>query len=140
MRMCQPHWETLIRGVKDRGMWSLVHQSGEAAMEAEVRSLQGTRQPGDWDPLMAANWAIFGRFMDAVGRSQGPGAALGAMAQDICPLCEIQKSYDLWDQPEQVAKHGPRPANARDAQGWADSCLDAMLDYAREQKLVPVQQ
>lgn len=137
MKFCEQHWADLRKGVVDRGMWHLVAKSGQEAAAAVVRELQGQPEPADWDPLMAAHWALAGRVMDAIGHSQGPAAALGAMADpDWCPMCSIQASFDVWDRPEHIAKNGPRPENARDAAAWIDSCLDAMLKHAREKGLV----
>lgn len=138
MKFCEQHWADLRQGVVDRGMWHLVAKSGQDAAEAAVRDLEGRPEPGDWDPLMAAHWALAGRVMDAIGNSQGPMAAVSAMADpEWCPMCSIQESFEVWDKPEQIAKHGPRPAHARDAAGWIDSCLDAMLKHARGKGLVP---
>lgn len=122
MQFCQHHWSKLRQAVTDRDMDRLVANSGEQAVDDAVAQLDGTDTIHNWDPLMAAHWAIFSRVLQGMGL-----AALGA---DICPLCEVQKSYEMWDAET-------RPPEAFDAQGWIDSCMDSMLDYAREQGLMP---
>ncbi|MFN3387483.1 MAG: hypothetical protein ACK40O_01015 [Allosphingosinicella sp.] len=133
MKYCQEHWDALVAAVQARGMWHLVAQGGEAAAEAMVRELEGRAAPGDWDPLMSAHWAIAGRVGDNLANSQGPGAALAAIGDpNWCPLCAVQQSFDWWEAPGR----GPRPPGARDAQGWIDGCMDAMLEHARKLGLV----
>lgn len=128
MRYCLDHWNVLRAGVDARGMSHLVAQGGEAAVEALQRNLNGESTAADWDPLMAAHWGIARRVLDRMG----PNGIAAFGDPDWCPLCEIQQSYQWWDAPGRP----PRPAEALDAQGWANSCLDSMLAYAREQKLI----
>lgn len=133
MRFCTCHWNSLRKAVDDRGMTHLVARSGEDAVENQVAELEGRATPANWDPLMAAHWAIAGKVMDAIGHSQGPEAALAFFGSaDGCPLCEVQRSYDWW------GRNGnpPPPAEAKDAQAWIDSCMDAMRAHAVEIGLI----
>ena len=126
MQFCQQHWDSMREAVRLRGMEHLVARSGEEAVADLTAQLEGTATQQNWDPLMAAHWAILTRVMRSMGL-----AALG----DFCPLCEVQSSYD-WA----VKNMNPLPAEARSAQQWVDSCMDSMLEYARENKWVPGKQ
>lgn len=125
MRFCKPHWDALRAAVTQRGMDHLVAKSGEEAMASMVAELGGTATKQDWDPLMAAHWAIVTRVTERVGL-----AAL--TTPDFCPLCAVQESYE-----HVAATYDPIPAGAVDAQHWVDSCMDAMLRHARECGLMP---
>lgn len=129
--VCQKHWDDLRRGVDDRGMSHLVHKDGKSLAESVERELRGQKKDEDWDPLMAA-WANFGKLAFEK-------AGLAALNPDFCILCEIQESYEnLMANPEQMNDPSwPKGAIPKDAQGWIDSCLDAMLKYAREKAYVP---
>ena len=130
--MCKTHWGAMREAVAVRGMAGLVHQSGEALAAAQVRELQGQGSDADWDPLMAANWAIIGRMMDNIGRAMGPSAAIGFMASDECPLCMVQADYNRIK-----GKPAFDPKLHLGAQGWIDGVMDAMLRHARGRGLVP---
>jgi hypothetical protein len=58
MKFCKAHWDKLRAAIDERGLSGLVHQGGAAATEAMARELQGTATDRDFDPLMAAHWAI----------------------------------------------------------------------------------
>lgn len=121
---CMPHWNMLRRAVRDRGMDHLVAPSGEEAARAAAAQLEGTDTVEDWDPLMAAHWAIMSKVLQAVG--------LAGLAEVFCPLCAVQESFDAVSETDDF-----KPERHHNAQQWVDSCTDAMLDYAREQKLMP---
>jgi hypothetical protein len=111
-------------------MGHLVARDGQEALQNQMMRIQGDTSLETWDPLMAAHWAIANRLLDNVARSQGPKAALSALADLAwCPCCTIQTSYETWP----VAT---RPPNAHDAQYWIDDCMDAMKKYAVEKGLV----
>lgn len=124
MNVCQEHWDLLRAAVEVRGMTHLVARSGQEAAADMVAQLEGRSSLDNWDPLMAAHWPLAGKIMERVG--------LAALALDFCYLCAIQQSYDWYDK-EDVE----RPPEALAPQGWVDSCMDAMLEYAREQGLMP---
>lgn len=115
MRMCQFHWDQLRAAVDERGMSGLIAGDGHKAAEAMDRELAGASEASDFDPLMAANWAIFSRALKMGG--------LYLMTEDescneYCPLCEADA-------------HGGHAAN------WIQGCMDAQLEHARELKLIP---
>ena len=129
MKFCTAHWEALKEGVRSRGMWHLVAQSGEDAAANMAQELQGGEEV--FDPLMGAHWRIANRVLQNLAKSQGPEAALGAVGDpDFCPLCAVQQSYESYGEAH-------RPPAALDAQGWVDTTLDSALTYAREQGLIP---
>lgn len=111
MKFCIPHWEQLKQAVKDRGMYHLVHSSGQAAMDALARVADGISDEKDFDPLMAATMRIYGQFAREAGWEK--------LDADICPLCEIAETMP--DMPD----------------NWIDGCCDEMLEFARESKLMP---
>lgn len=117
MRMCKQHWDELRAAIDARGLGGLVARSGEAAFEALRNQLEGDAQKADYDPLMAANFAIWGNALNAGG--------LYLMFQqdgkELCPLCEL-------------AKHGGKPAN------WVAGAADEQLHEARRLGLVAAAQ
>ena len=127
MQFCTRHWQALRQAVKDRGMDHLVAASGtQAAMDA-VAQVTGTDTLDNWDPLMAAHWAIASRVMQAVG--------LLALSEGFCPLCEVQRDY------EKVSKLPEfDPERHMSPEFWVNDCMDAMLAYARQQGLMPAVQ
>ncbi len=111
MKFCMPHWEALKKAVDDKGMTHLIHASGEAAIEACVRQVEGTDTAKDFDPLLNATWAIYGQFLHNVG--------LAGMVGEICPLCDVEKS---------------KPGRA---QNWIDGSTNDQLEHARQLGLMP---
>src|SRR5437879_2436491 len=109
MKMCQPHWDQLRAGVRERGMEHLVLPDGEAARDNIDRELAGDPD-AHFDPLMSANCSLFTTAIECGGLDMMNGAH--------CPLCEAD-------------------ANGGQAQAWITGCLDAQLAHARERGLVP---
>lgn len=118
MKFCQPHWDKLREGVRERGLYHLVAKDGEAATGRVMAELQGTATDKTYDPLMAAHWMIFNRALEAGG--------IGLMGHNpndpeghYCPLCELGRAL------------GP------DAEtNWINGCLDSVLEFCREKGLV----
>jgi len=117
MKICQPHWDALRKAIDDRGLSGLVAGDGHKAHAAMVREIEGRSEPGDWDPLMAANWSIHSRALECGGLYL---LASDENGRQYCPLCEAEK-------------HG----GAGCAQEWIDGCSNAMLEHARENHLIP---
>lgn len=124
MKFCKEHWQALRAAVQVRGMDHLVAKNGAQAVNDAVAQLQGTDSLENWDPLMAAYWAISGRVLQAVG--------LPLLMGDHCPLCLVQQDYE-------TIKQTPRfdPALHTDATSWINSCTDSMQQYARQHGLIP---
>lgn len=81
MKMCQPHWDAIRKEVERSGLSHLVAKDGRQAMDNMVAEIEG--RESDFDPLMAANWAIFSAYLQDVG--------LGAMVGEVCPLCKVEE-------------------------------------------------
>lgn len=111
MKMCQSHWEELRAAIDIRGLSKFVSQGGKAAGALLADEVQHGRTIGNWDPLMAANFAIFGNAIEIGG--------LYLMTGDLCPLCER-------------TKHTGKPAAE-----WIDFAANDQLAYARQNGLVP---
>lgn len=130
MQFCQPHWDMTREACRVRGLEHLGAKSGEEAAQNMADQLQGTDRPEDFDPLMNMFWALSNKVLERIAAND-PGEALARLgAAEWCPMCEIQASYDLWEESQ-------RPEKALDAQGWIDSCADFMLSQARELGLMP---
>lgn len=110
MNWCQPHWDLLKQGIKDRGLWKFVPEAKEAH-ENIVEVLEGGEEA--FDPLMGA-WARINMTM-----AESP-ALRGRIMQ--CPLC--------------VLLEDGRPDLVRN---WVDGCLDQAAMYAVEKGLVQKQ-
>ncbi len=116
MQICQEHWKRLRQAIEDRGLAGLIAGDGTKAVEALKRELAGTPEPGDYDPLMLANWDIMSHALDCGG--------MYLMSPDdngnpYCPLCEA------------AAKGGPGTDEE-----WIVGCSNSQLRYAQERGLV----
>lgn len=111
MKACQPHYDLIRDGVKSRGLWHLVAQSGEAASEILNNQAQGIKGPAAYDPLLNATMEIYARAVECGG--------IYLMQGNYCPLCEADKHM-----------------GAGESQKWIDGCLDAHLKYCQENGLV----
>lgn len=119
MKFCDEHWAKLRAGVQSRGLWHLVAESGEDAIQRMERELDdGKSSAASFDPLMGAHWAICGRAIAAGG--------LYLMTGDYCPLCELD-AHATNEKPER----GPL------SEQWIEGCLDAQRKHAEALGLVP---
>ncbi len=117
MKMCPTHWAALRKAIDERGLSGLVAGDGKKAHAAMVRELDGVPEPGDWDPLMSANWAIFSEALKCGGLAM---MGVDEARKLRCPLC--------------MADLGGGPGTAEE---WISGCCDAQLAHARDLKLVP---
>lgn len=131
MKWCQPHWDALRDGVKARKMWRFVPETGEEALENTVLELQGAGVT--FDPLSGAMWQLTNQVLENYARSGHPNAIAMFGAPDWCPMCDVQSSFEWWDDPARNTEGKPKPPNALDAQGWIDGKLDGALDYVKKQ-------
>jgi hypothetical protein len=116
---------------KARGMEHLCHRGGEAALEATVRQLKNEDTPKDFDPLLQANWMIFGRALDLGGLYMMSDAEDGS---ERCPVCEPIKHLEHTYTKEYGAPIDRYPTMEAH---WIDGVMDAVLDIAREKNLMP---
>ena len=92
MKFCQPHWDALRAAIDKRGLTDLVAKGGLAAAENMKAELDGTATLANYDPLMAAHWAI----VNNVNTQGGPEAVLYLLsAEDACPLCYANEQHKL---------------------------------------------
>lgn len=97
MRMCSEHWSQLKQAIDDRGLTHLIAKDGKTAFRQIQEDLSGAPEKETFDPLMAANFAIWSNAIDMGG--------LYLMGHDdqgneYCPVCESTKhngpSEDWW--------------------------------------------
>lgn len=120
MKICQDHWNKLRAAIEECGLSHLIAKDGKAAAQQIQAQLQGDQSATNYDPLMAANFAIWSVSLHHFG--------LGIMAGDVCPLClktEIEK--DCTD---------PK-CNKETGDDWVRFAAEGQLAYARSQGLVP---
>lgn len=123
MKLCQEHWNELKTAIEQRGLMHLVATSGEKAINQVVTQLNGNDSNQTYDPLMSANFAIWGNALEVYG--------LAMMREDApCPLCLIDKH---------LAECKESNCKFKDsASDWIRFASDAQLTAARERGLVPL--
>lgn len=111
MKMCQLHWVALRDAIEMRGLSGFVSKDGQTAIDRTVNDLHGAPATQTFDPLMAANFAIWSNALDQGG--------LYLMQGDCCPICESEK-------------HG-----GPTAEWWIANAAQEQLNKARELGLLP---
>lgn len=104
--MCQPHWDKLRAAIKSRGLYALVAESGERAIDNLVSELDHGPTIDNYDPLMSAHWAIINNLADI-----DPNI----LFMDGCPLCFGNKEH---------AKKCKVPGCTDDYDSWIDHAAD----------------
>src|SRR5262245_18153164 len=123
MQICKTHWEQLQAAIKERGLWDLVAPNGQAAIYRMQQEIEGAATNSNYDPLMAANNMISAQALRLGG--------LYLLSGDYCPLCEAVSHTQIPDDlSDDVKKQGV-------AVYWINGCTDSILDYCRENGLVP---
>jgi hypothetical protein len=118
MRICQAHWDKLKQAIEDRGLMHLVAGSGEKAAGLVERQLQGDDTA--YDPLMAANFAIWNNALKAFGIQMMSGDA-------PCPLCLMDDHKKTCTEPGCKAEGGD---------DWIRYAADGQLEVAKGKGLV----
>lgn len=117
MKICPEHWQQLKTAIEDRGLARFVSGSGEklaTKLQAEIE--QGSTSAETFDPLAAANFAIWSNALEA----GGPYLLFGdEEGNPYCPVCESEK-------------HGGYPAS-----WWIEHAADEQLEKARAMNLLP---
>lgn len=86
MKFCQAHWDRLREAIAAEGLSDLVAPDGETAIAQIVNALESEETTvANFDPLMAAHWAIIGRIGDVDPR---------VVLIEGCPLCWVQDEHD----------------------------------------------
>jgi hypothetical protein len=120
MKICQSHWDKLRTGIEERGLAHLVAKDGAKAAQQMANQLNGSDAAEDYDPLMAAYWALMGNSIKAFG--------VGAMQEDFgCPLCELDK-HAVECKDEGCPKYT--------GTDWINFAADGQLSVAKEMGLL----
>lgn len=90
VKFCQPHWDRLRLAVEQKGLGSLVSESGEKAASNLVDEHNHGRTIDNFDPLMGAHNAIVANVLGILK----PGPALEVMTADVCPLCYANEAHE----------------------------------------------
>ena len=85
MKFCMPHWDALRAAIKARGLNALVAESGEKAVSNMTSELKDGSTIDNYDPLMAAHWAIVNNVADI-----DPNI----LFIEDCPLCYANRMHN----------------------------------------------
>ena len=102
MRFCQPHWDSLRAAIDERGLASLVAESGEQAAKNIAREVEEGSTLDNYDPLMAAHFAIWNNAMTVAQRTY-VADPLAMMVDDPahpewqCPVCYLNWLHEEHD-------------------------------------------
>ncbi len=113
MRFCRDHWDQLRDAIDSRGLSHLIAPDGWTAMEQLGDQLKREQRgeepdtPVNYDPLMAAHWAITNNVMRTLGpnalymMSGGPPDPVEGYpgyegrTWPRCPLCHINLAHEM---------------------------------------------
>lgn len=122
MKMCMDHWTKLREAIIDRGLESLISKNGFEAAQRAVDEIEGT--PTQYDPLMAANWMIFGKATEFLG--------LYLLTKDeLCPVCEM-----MTHAADKADVMGNKKTAQEIEEFFIDGPADAVLEYCQENHLI----
>ncbi len=80
MKICQQHWNELKTALDERGLTKFIAPDSKSVINEMVKELK--HEPVKFEPLLAANFAIWRNAID--------GGGLYLMYGDLCPLCELE--------------------------------------------------
>jgi hypothetical protein len=116
MKICDSHWSQLKTAIEERGLSAYVSKNGEAAVKTLVASAQGVEGKDAFDPLLQANFAIWGNALEAFGAD--------IMTENApCPLCALDHHATT------CTKEGCPNETGAD---WIGFAADAQLENARQ--------
>jgi len=92
MKFCMNHWSKLREAIKVRGLSEFVAIDGKEAATQMMEELKGAAKTRkNFDPLMAAHWAIANNAMEVLGKmGQNPLIMLAENPEHPeweCPIC-----------------------------------------------------
>lgn len=135
MKMCQKHWDALREAITARGLSALVAEDGHRAATNVVDELKNGRTLDNYDPLMAAHWALVGNCMETLGRTAGPQAVAAVMFDHDpsggCPLCALNDAFNSRMGPDGRCTCGcgdPRVATRDQYDAWIDRAADDQVE------------
>lgn len=119
MKLCQNHWNALKEAIENRGLAPLVSKAATA--QRMMENMKGDTTKENYNPLMAANFAIWSNGLQAFG--------LSLLATDnICPLCLLDlHAKDC---------HDPNCKNKETSVDWIGHVADAQLEYASKRNWI----
>lgn len=80
MKICENHFEQLKQAIDDRGLTYLIAKNSLLAAQNFSEQARGIQTKENYDPLMSANWTIWGNALQCFGTE--------IMSPDApCPLC-----------------------------------------------------
>lgn len=110
MRVCDHHWTLLKAAIEERGLSDLIAKDGETALRNLTAELKGQDMLANYDPLMAAHWAIVNNCMSLIagiggnplylmGGSDDPVVGYGKQYEGRtwphCPLCYVNLAHEV---------------------------------------------
>lgn len=109
MKCCQTHWDALRAAIDARGLSHLIAPDGETAAAQVASELTDGPMPTNYDPLMAAHWAVLGnatRVLSEAGSSplylmqgddvpEDPVEGHEGRTWPRCPLCYLNLAHEL---------------------------------------------
>lgn len=110
MKVCDHHWQALRDAISERGLDDLVARDDREAFEKMAAELQGDKSLANYDPLMAAHWAIVNNCMKLIaaaggnplylmGGSDDPVVGYGKQYEGRtwphCPLCYVNLAHEM---------------------------------------------
>lgn len=111
---CQEHWDGLREAIIERGMGDLIGADAKRAIAGVVDEMTaGKRTLTNFDPLMAAHWAIAGRVIEI-----RPQILLGMEAH--CPICYANLDH---------AASCPGPPACELSANFADDWIPSVADF-----------
>lgn len=124
MKMCQKHWDMLRAAIEQRGLMHLVAKSGEEASKQVAAQLSGDTSLWNYDPLMAANFAIWRQGLSSWGLAlMSPDAPFGG-----CVCCLKSDVESRCRDPICKKQTGEM---------WIEFAADDQLAFARAKGLLP---
>jgi len=124
VKICQTHWEELIKALEERDLMKYVASDSKSAIQRLQAQLGGDDSDKTFEPLLGANFAIKTNFLGAVG--------LACFAPDApCPLCFLDEGIKKGCGDPNCTRHHDSGSD------WIRYAADDQLNKARELKLVP---
>jgi len=119
MRICSDHWSQLRAAIEVRGLSKYVSKDGVAAAKTLTAAFTDGENKDAFDPLIQANFAIWGNALEAFGPD--------IMHEDApCPLCAL-------DNHATICKDEGCPRET--GMNWINFAADAQLQNAKEMGL-----
>lgn len=119
MKFCGTHWGALRAAIDNRGLSSLIPESGDEAVGKLVNQVEDGPRIDNFDPLMGAHNAIVANVMGLIGI-----AALfpNDDGSERCPLCYLNADHEKYCAYSQC---GLARVNGYDV--WIDNAADEQL-------------